>query len=74
MKIGKGAKVIAPVLGLTEKQFYHAAATGKLDGIVGKLGDEFVADLDTAAEKMLAKAISELTGSQPIAREMLDAD
>jgi hypothetical protein len=60
VKIGKGAKVIAPLLGMTEKQFYHAAATGKLDGIVGRLGSEFVADLDTAPEKMMAKAIGEL--------------
>jgi hypothetical protein len=64
MKIVKGAKNIAPLLGLSEKQFYHAAATGRLDGVVGKLGPDYITDADTAAEKMLAKAIGEFIGSE----------
>jgi hypothetical protein len=69
MNIKKGAKNIAPALGLTEKQFYYLAERGLLP-FVGKIGQIFIADIDSAPEQMLK--LAQVT--KPTARQMLDAE
>ena len=44
LQVEWGASNIAKLINRTERQFYHMAASGALDGVVMKIGSRYCAD------------------------------